>query len=86
MAGSDLPTRQQTLRATLEWSYDLLSETQKELFRTFSVFTGGCTLEAVEEVYYADLPLCRVITNPVGVQNSDFYFGKRRKCERSGCS
>ena len=46
----DLPTRQQTLRATLEWSYDLLAEAQKEMFRTFSVFAGGCTLEAVEGV------------------------------------
>jgi predicted ATPase/DNA-binding CsgD family transcriptional regulator/DNA-binding XRE family transcriptional regulator len=44
----DLPTRQQTLRNTLQWSYDLLSEEEQRLFRRLSVFVGGCTLEAVE--------------------------------------
>jgi predicted ATPase/DNA-binding CsgD family transcriptional regulator/DNA-binding XRE family transcriptional regulator len=44
----DLPTRQQTLRNTLEWSYDLLSEKEQRLFRRLSVFVDGCTLEAVE--------------------------------------
>jgi predicted ATPase/DNA-binding CsgD family transcriptional regulator/DNA-binding XRE family transcriptional regulator len=46
----DLPERQQTLRNTLQWSYDLLSEAEQRLFRTLSVFVGGCTLEAVEAV------------------------------------
>jgi predicted ATPase len=46
----DLPERQQTLRQTIDWSYDLLSETEKRLFRRLSVFVGGCTLEAVESV------------------------------------
>ncbi|HSL42854.1 MAG TPA: BTAD domain-containing putative transcriptional regulator, partial [Anaerolineales bacterium] len=46
----DLPTRQQTLRATLEWSYDLLSAPQQALFRRLAVFAGGCTLEAIEAV------------------------------------
>jgi predicted ATPase/class 3 adenylate cyclase len=46
----DLPTRQQTLRNTIEWSYDLLTEGEKQLFRRASVFRGGRTLEAVEEV------------------------------------
>ena len=67
-----LPTRQQTLRATLEWSYDLLSEAQKELFRTFSVFTGGCTLEAVEEVCARLAPMpCD--NQPGGRTKPDFY-------------
>jgi predicted ATPase len=42
--------RQQTLRATLDWSYDLLVETEKVLFSRLSVFVGGATLEAVEDV------------------------------------
>ena len=42
--------RQQTLRATLDWSYNLLSETEQALFRRFSVFAGGWTLEATEAV------------------------------------
>lgn len=46
--------RQQTLRATIDWSYDLLSEEEKKLFRTASVFVGGWTLDALEAV--ADNP------------------------------
>ena len=42
--------RQQTLRGTLDWSYDLLSEPEKELFRWLSAFAGGWTLEAAEAV------------------------------------
>jgi predicted ATPase/Tfp pilus assembly protein PilF len=46
----DLSERQQTLRATLAWSHDLLSEPQRELLRKLAVFAGGCTLEAAEAV------------------------------------
>jgi len=46
----DLPTRKQTLRATLLWSYDLLCPREQRLFRLLSVFVGGCMLEAVEAV------------------------------------
>jgi predicted ATPase/class 3 adenylate cyclase len=42
--------RQQTLRALIEWSYDLLSESEKSLFRRLAVFSGGWSLEAVEAV------------------------------------
>jgi class 3 adenylate cyclase len=42
--------RQQTLRAAIDWSYDLLSEKEKILLRRLSVFAGGWTLEAVEQV------------------------------------
>jgi predicted ATPase/transcriptional regulator with XRE-family HTH domain len=44
------PSRQQTLRATLDWSYELLTELEIELFRQLSVFAGGFTLEALESV------------------------------------
>jgi predicted ATPase len=53
--GRDADPRQQTLRATIEWSYDLLSEEEQRLFRSLSIFSGGCTLEAAEEVAGADL-------------------------------
>ncbi len=43
-----LPTRQQTLRNTLKWSYDLLDANEQKLFRRLAVFVGGWTLEAVE--------------------------------------
>ncbi|HEY2455939.1 MAG TPA: tetratricopeptide repeat protein, partial [Candidatus Acidoferrum sp.] len=46
----DLPARQQTLRQTMDWSYDLLTEPEHKLFRRLSVFLGGCTLEQVEAV------------------------------------
>lgn len=46
----DLPTRQQTLRSTVDWSHDLLNAAEQKLFRRLSVFVGGCTLEAVEAV------------------------------------
>jgi predicted ATPase/DNA-binding CsgD family transcriptional regulator len=42
----DLPVRQQTLRCTVQWSYDLLSADEQRAFRWLSVFVGGCTLEA----------------------------------------
>jgi predicted ATPase/transcriptional regulator with XRE-family HTH domain len=44
----DLPERQRTMRATLDWSHGLLSEQEKALFRRLSVFAGGWTLEAAE--------------------------------------
>lgn len=46
----DLPERQQTLRKTIDWSHGLLNEAERKLFRRFSVFVGGCTLEAAEAV------------------------------------
>jgi predicted ATPase/class 3 adenylate cyclase len=42
--------RQQTLRALIEWSYDLLSDSEKSLFRKLSAFSGGWSLEAAETV------------------------------------
>jgi predicted ATPase/DNA-binding CsgD family transcriptional regulator len=45
-----LPERQQTLRKTLQWSYELLLSHEQWLFRLLAVFVGDCTLEAVEAV------------------------------------
>ncbi len=53
--GRDADLRQQTLRATIEWSYDLLDRDERELFARLSVFEGGCTLEAAEGVCDAGL-------------------------------
>jgi predicted ATPase/class 3 adenylate cyclase len=50
----DLPRRQQTLRGAIEWSYDLLDEGEKQLFRRLAVFQGGRTLEAIEVVCNAE--------------------------------
>ena len=54
-AGRGVDPRQQTLRATIEWSHDLLDEEERRLFARLAVFRGGCTLEACEEVCDADL-------------------------------
>jgi predicted ATPase len=51
----DVPARQRTLRATIAWSYDLLSEDERDQFERLSVFSGGCNLEAAETVCEADL-------------------------------
>jgi len=46
----DLPQRQHTLRATLDWSYNLLDAEHQKLFRRMAVFVGGATIEAIEAV------------------------------------
>ncbi len=53
--GRDAEARQRTLRATIEWSYDLLSPEEQQLFARLSVFSGGCTLKAAEAVCEADV-------------------------------
>jgi predicted ATPase/class 3 adenylate cyclase len=47
---ADRPERQRTLRATIDWSYGLLTPSQRSLHSSLSVFVGGCTLEAIEAV------------------------------------
>jgi len=48
--GLDRPARQQTLRGAIDWSYDLLTPAEQQLFRRLAVFVSGCTLEAAEAV------------------------------------
>jgi predicted ATPase/class 3 adenylate cyclase len=52
--GRDLPERQRTLRGAIDWSHELLTAAERVLFRRLSVFSGGCTLEAVEVVCRPD--------------------------------
>jgi predicted ATPase/class 3 adenylate cyclase len=49
------PERQRTLRATMAWSYELLRAEEQATFARFAVFAGGCTLEAAEEIWGADV-------------------------------
>jgi predicted ATPase len=53
--GRDAEARQQTLRAAIAWSHDLLDEDEQRLFARLSVFAGGCSLEAAEHVTDAEL-------------------------------
>ena len=50
----DADPRQQTLRATIEWSYGLLADDEQRLFRRLAVFSGGCTYEAADDIAGAD--------------------------------
>ena len=51
----DLPERQRTLQATIDWSYRLLAEGEQAAFRRFSMFRGGATVEAAEAICGADV-------------------------------
>jgi predicted ATPase/class 3 adenylate cyclase len=53
--GRDAESRHATLRSTIAWSYELLNDEEQGLFARLTVFSGGCTLEAAEEVADADL-------------------------------
>ena len=73
--GRDADERHATLRATIEWSHDLLDRAEKQLFARLAVFSGGCALEAAEQVCDAELDslaslldksLLRRRTDPVG--------------------
>jgi predicted ATPase len=68
----DLPERQQTLRAAIDWSYDLLSPTEQKLFRRLSVFVGGCNLEGAEAV-----------SNPKGDLDLDLLDGMASMVDKS---
>jgi predicted ATPase/DNA-binding SARP family transcriptional activator len=51
----DADPRQRTLRSTITWSYELLDQGERGLFAALTVFSGGCSLEAAEEICDADL-------------------------------
>jgi predicted ATPase/class 3 adenylate cyclase len=59
----DMPERQQTLRATIEWSHDLLPDDCKSFFGSLAVFAGSFSLAAAEEVCDADLDLLATLVD-----------------------
>jgi predicted ATPase/class 3 adenylate cyclase len=67
----DLPERQRTLRATIAWSYELLEPEEQQLFVRLSVFAGGCTLEATEEVANAELDTLQSLLEKSLLRSSD---------------
>jgi predicted ATPase/class 3 adenylate cyclase len=70
----DLPARQQTLRNTLTWSFDLLQEQEQRLFTRLGVFAGGFTLEAAEAVCDADLDTLASLVHKSLVRRDDERF------------
>ena len=59
----DAPSRQQTLKTTIDWSYELLEDEQRRLFARLSVFAGGCTLAAAEGVCGAELDTLQALVD-----------------------
>ena len=74
-----VPRRQQTLRAALDWSYDLLSDTEKALFCAVSVFAGGFTLEAAERVCAGeDIEMREVLDLLTSLVDKSLVFAEER--------
>jgi predicted ATPase len=72
--GRDADPRQRTLRATIEWSHDLLPDSERELFRRLAVFSGGCTLDAAASVCDAVLDDLQSLVEKSLVRFSDGRF------------
>lgn len=71
----DVPARQRTLRAAIEWSHDLLTTEEQRLYARLSVFAGGWPLEASELVCDADLePLASLVDKSLVRRGSDGRF------------
>ena len=76
-AGRDADPRQQTLRATIGWSHDLLDEDERRLFRSLAVFVGGCTYEAAESVCDADPDSLQSLLDKSLLRRRDSDLGPR---------
>jgi len=74
----DAPERQRTLTATLDWSHDLLRPEEQQLFRRLSVFAGGCTLEAAEQVCGADIDTLSALLDASVLRRRDTVDGEAR--------
>ncbi len=72
--GRDADPRQQTLRATIEWSYELLSPEERRLFARLAVFSRGSTLEAAEQVAGADLDTLQSLVEKNLVRHTEERF------------
>jgi predicted ATPase len=76
--GRDADPRQRTLRATIEWSHDLLIREEQQLFARLSVFAGGCTYEAAEAICNADEDTLQSLIDKSLLRWRDSTTGERR--------
>jgi len=70
----DVPERQRTLRATIEWSHELLDPEEQRLFARLAVFRGGCTLEAAEDLADTDLDTLESLVDKSLLRHTDDRF------------
>src|SRR5439155_22439575 len=87
--GRDADARQQTRRATIEWSHELLTPEEQTLFARLAVFRGGCTLEAAEQVAKADIDTLQSLIDKSLVRHTGERFWmletiREYACERLG--
>ena len=79
----DLPERQSTMRATIAWSYDLLTRPEQRLFTRLAVFVGSFELEAAEQICDADLDAMRSLIDKSLVRHGEngrlFLLGTTRE-------
>jgi predicted ATPase/class 3 adenylate cyclase len=73
----DTDPRQRTLRATIEWSYELLAPEEQALFARLAVFSGGCTYEAAEEIADADPDTLQSLLDKSLLRKRDSPLGRR---------
>jgi predicted ATPase len=72
--GRDAEERQKTLRATIEWSHDLLLPEEQQLFAQLGIFVGGCTLDSAEVVADADLDTIQSLVEKSLLRRTDDRF------------
>ena len=72
--GRDADPRQRTLRATIAWSYELLSPEEQRLFARLAVFGGGCTLAAAEEIAEAELDTLQSLVDKSLLRHTEERF------------
>jgi predicted ATPase len=75
--GRDADARQRTLRTTIEWSYGLLTPDEQRLFAGLSIFVGGCTYEAAEDVCDADPDVLQSLIDKSLLRRRDTEVGTR---------
>src|SRR5207249_10199175 len=83
VAGATSPERHSTMRATIAWSYDLLSEPEQRLFTRLAVFVGSFELQAAEQICDADLDAMRSLNDKSLVRHGEngrlFLLGTTRE-------